>query len=57
MLLYRSDKVAVLLEIGTRAPETDGFDYPDIDLILREGEEGYRHRDGTPYEVAGGRRR
>jgi uncharacterized cupin superfamily protein len=53
----RSDKVAVLLEMGTRAPETDGCDYPDIDLILREGEETYRHRDGTPYEVDGGRKR
>jgi len=53
----RSDRVAVLLEMGTRAPQTDGCDYPDIDLILREGEEGYRHRDGTPYAVEGGRKR
>ena len=56
-LQNRSDKVAVLLEIGSRRPEEDGCDYPDIDLILREGEETYRHRDGTPYEVEGGRTR
>ena len=53
----RSDRVAVLLEMGTRAPQTDGCDYPDIDLVLREGEEAYRHRDGTPYAVEAGRKR
>jgi uncharacterized cupin superfamily protein len=47
----------VLLEMGSRKPETDGCDYPDIDLILREGEETYRHRDGTPYETDSGRKR
>lgn len=56
-LQNRSDTVAVLLEMGSRRPDEDGCDYPDIDLILREGEEGYRHRDGTPYEVDGGRKR
>lgn len=45
----RSDREAVLLEIGTRAPDTDGCDYPDIDLVLDEGSTEYRHRDGTPY--------
>ena len=45
----RSDREAVLLEIGTRDPENDGCDYPDIDMIARPGEDGYRHKDGTPY--------
>ena len=45
----RSDREAVLLEIGTRDPQNDGCDYPDIDMIARPGEDGYRHRDGTPY--------
>jgi len=56
-LQNRSDTVAVLLEIGSRRPAEDGCDYPDIDLILREGEETYRHRDGTPYTIEGGRKR
>ena len=45
----RSDREAVLLEIGTRDPERDACDYPDIDMIARPGEDFYRHRDGTPY--------
>jgi uncharacterized cupin superfamily protein len=46
----RSDREAVLLEIGSRRPDQDGCDYPDIDMVARAGEEIYRHRDGTPYE-------
>ncbi|WP_297513525.1 cupin domain-containing protein [uncultured Caulobacter sp.] len=53
----RSDREAVLLEVGSRRPAEDGCDYPDIDLVLREGEETYRRRDGTPYETARGRTR
>jgi uncharacterized cupin superfamily protein len=53
----RSDRDALLLEMGSRKPEIDGCDYPDIDLILREGEETYRHRDGAPHEAEGGRKR
>jgi uncharacterized cupin superfamily protein len=53
----RSDKEAVLLEVGSRKPGQDGCDYPDIDLILREGETGYRHRDGTPYDAVTARTR
>jgi uncharacterized cupin superfamily protein len=45
----RSDREAVLLEIGTRDPQNDACDYPDIDMIARPGEDFYRHRDGTPY--------
>jgi uncharacterized cupin superfamily protein len=45
----RSAVEVVLLEIGTRDPERDGCDYPDIDMIARPMEAFYRHRDGTPY--------
>lgn len=53
----RSDRDVLLLEIGSRKPAEDGCDYPDIDLVLREGEEIYRHRDGTPYDTDQGRKR
>ena len=39
----RSDRDVLLLEIGSRRPDTDGCDYPDIDLVLGEGEDVYRH--------------
>jgi len=45
----RSDREVVLLEVGTRAPDTDGCDYPDIDLVLHQGATEYRHRDGRAY--------
>lgn len=45
----RSDRDAVLLEVGTRNPAGDAVDYPDIDLTLPPGAKGYHHRDGTPY--------
>jgi uncharacterized cupin superfamily protein len=48
-LQNRSDRDAVLLDIGSRRPETDAVDYPDIDLTLAAGDRAYRHRDGTPY--------
>lgn len=53
----RSDREAVLLEVGSRRPAEDGCDYPDLDLIIRPGEETYRRRDGTPYGQADGRKR
>ena len=53
----RSDRDVLLLEIGSRRPQTDGCDYPDIDLILRDGESVYRHRDGAPYDTEQGRKR
>lgn len=46
--INRSSHDAVLLEIGTRN-EGDGVVYPDIDLLVPEGVEGYAHRDGRPY--------
>jgi uncharacterized cupin superfamily protein len=47
----RSDCELVLLEVGSRCPDEDGCDYPDIDLIVGEGANIYRHRDGTPYDT------
>ncbi|MDZ4375023.1 MAG: cupin domain-containing protein [Phenylobacterium sp.] len=46
-LQNRSDRDAVYLEVGSRKPDTDACDYPDIDMVT--GPEGYQHRDGTPY--------
>lgn len=45
----RSDREAVLLEVGSRRPNDDACDYPDIDMILPTGADRYFHRDGTPY--------
>jgi uncharacterized cupin superfamily protein len=53
----RADREAVLLEVGSRRPTEDGCDYPDIDMIIRPGEELARHRDGTPYDEHEGRTR
>lgn len=48
-LQNRSDREAVLLEIGSRRPDQDACTYPDIDLAARAGEDFYRRKDGTPY--------
>ena len=48
-LVNRSGSEAVVLEVGTRTPEGDGAEYPDIDLRLEAGRPGFLHRDGTPY--------
>jgi uncharacterized cupin superfamily protein len=48
-LVNRSGQSAVFLEIGTRTPDIDATHYPDIDLYAAPGEDGYRHKDGTPY--------
>lgn len=53
----RSDRDVLLLEVGSRKPGEDGCDYPDIDLVLRDGEDIYRYRDGTPYDTETGRTR
>jgi uncharacterized cupin superfamily protein len=46
-LQNRSEHPAAILEIGSRRPDTDLVDYPDIDL--RSTPSGYTHNDGTPY--------
>ena len=48
-LQNRSDREAVVLEAGSRRPETDGCDYPDIDMVAPAGDPLYRPRDGRPY--------
>ena len=48
-LQNRGECDAIYLELGSRQPGVDACDYPDIDMVARPGEPGYRHRDGTPY--------
>jgi uncharacterized cupin superfamily protein len=48
-LQNRTERDAVLLEIGARDPRRDGVDYPDIDLTIRAGARTFLHKDGTPY--------
>jgi uncharacterized cupin superfamily protein len=46
----RTDREAVLLEVGSRRPKEDACDYPGIDMLIKPGE-GFVHRDGRPYEA------
>ena len=48
-LQNRSQREAVLLEVGSRHPGGDGVEYSDIDLVLQAGEKIWRRRDGTAY--------
>jgi uncharacterized cupin superfamily protein len=48
-LINRSDQMAVCLEVGSRKPENDHVDYPDIDMLFDPQQDCYVHRDGTPY--------
>jgi uncharacterized cupin superfamily protein len=47
-LQNRSNRTAIVLEVGTRTEGVDVVDYPDIDLRAEQG--GYTHKDGTKYE-------
>ena len=47
-LQNRSDRHALILEIGSRRPDEDAVDYPDIDLRWTAAT-GETHKDGTPY--------
>jgi uncharacterized cupin superfamily protein len=49
-LQNRSDRDAVVLEVGSRRPTEEVCDYPDIDLVLKP-EVGFVHRDGRPYKA------
>lgn len=51
-LINKSDRPAKVLEIGNSDPR-DQCEYSDIDMTAGPGNLGYRHRDGTPYPVAG----
>jgi uncharacterized cupin superfamily protein len=48
-LINRSDRDAMVLEVGNSDGARDRCTYSDIDMIAEPGEQGYRHRDGTPY--------
>ena len=48
-LQNRSDREAVLLDIGSRRPEDDACHYPDIDMYAPAQDPGFTHKDGTPY--------
>jgi uncharacterized cupin superfamily protein len=50
-LQNRSDREAVLLEVGSRRPAEDGCDYPDIDMVIDPGASVPRRRDGTAFEA------
>ena len=45
-LVNRSDADVVYLEVGDRPP-VDDVDYPDVDMLLRQGR--FVHRDGSAY--------
>lgn len=46
-LQNRSERIALVLEVGSRHPATDVTEYPGIDL--RWPPAGPTHKDGTPY--------
>lgn len=53
-LVNRSNTVVRCLEIGSRKPDEDTCDYPDIDLRIGPGRNAeYAHKDGTPYPTRG----
>lgn len=52
-LQNRSDREAVVLEVGGRNTAEDAVDYPDIDMKLEKGDRAFRRRDGTPYDGKG----
>jgi uncharacterized cupin superfamily protein len=47
-LQNRSDRDAVVLEIGSRKVAEDEGDYPDIDLRFLKGRAGFARKDGSP---------
>lgn len=47
-LQNRSGAEALVLEVGSRRPEQDVVDYPDIDLRWTQAT-GNTHKDGRPY--------
>jgi len=45
-MVNKTESDVLYLEIGDRPPK-DNIDYPDIDMLLRNGK--LVHKDGTPY--------
>jgi uncharacterized cupin superfamily protein len=48
-LQNRSQRDAVVLEIGARKVAEDAGEYPDIDLRFLKERAGFARKDGTPY--------
>lgn len=49
----RSNAPVRCLEVGSRRPDVDACDYPDVDLHIGPGRRaGYSHKDGSPYPTA-----
>lgn len=48
-LQNRTDRDAVLLEVGSRRPHDDACAYPDIDLKTLQGSDVYAHLNGDLY--------
>jgi len=48
-LQNRTNRDALVLEVGTRRPQEDEVFYPDIDLQALKARAGYIHKDGSPY--------
>jgi uncharacterized cupin superfamily protein len=48
-LQNRSQREAVILEIGSRKADEDEGEYPDIDLRFLKGGAGFAHKDGKHY--------
>jgi uncharacterized cupin superfamily protein len=48
-LQNRSQREAVVLEVGSRKAVDDEADYSDIDLRFLKGRGGFSHKDGKPY--------
>jgi uncharacterized cupin superfamily protein len=48
-LQNRSVREALVLEVGSRRPAEDAAFYPDIDLKIEKGAQGFQHRNGVPY--------
>lgn len=55
-LVNRSGRAALVLEVGSRRPDADAVDYPDIDMVIPEGTRRYHHRDGRAYDHGDHRR-
>ena len=48
-LQNRSDREAVLLEVGSRREADDATHYSDVDMALPRGSSEFTRKDGTPY--------
>jgi uncharacterized cupin superfamily protein len=48
-LQNRSDREALILEVGSRRRAEEEVIYPDIDLKIPRGAGGFTHADGRPY--------